>query len=70
MARMAQPTPAAKEQIMVTRNSSHGRHGGNHNQQDEVKDRNPNKAAARNTDVESLASGRNVSRGGGRKHGD
>lgn len=55
---------------MVTRNSSHGRHGGNHNQADEVRNENPNKAASRNTDVESLANDRNVSRGGGNRHGD
>lgn len=55
---------------MVTRNSSHGRHGGNHNQSDELKDKNPNKAAARNTDVESRANDRNVGRAGGHTQGE
>lgn len=55
---------------MITRNSSHGRHGGNHDQSDERNNEDPGKAAARSSDVESLAKDRNVSRGGGRKHAD
>jgi hypothetical protein len=53
----------------MERNSSHGRHGGDKGRPDEG-DRNPTKAATRDTDVESLAGGRNVSKGGGRKLGD
>jgi hypothetical protein len=59
----------AKEPIME-RNSNQGRHGGNRGSAETRDDKNPNKTAARNTDVESLARDRNVDRAGGRKHGD
>lgn len=53
----------------MERNSSHGRHGGDNNRADDGDAKNPTKAASRNTDVESLASDRNVSKAGGQKHG-
>ncbi len=53
----------------MERNSSHGRHGGNRGSGETRDDKNPNQAAARNTDVESLARDRNVDRAGGRKRG-
>lgn len=54
---------------MRERNTSHGHHGGNRNEWDEEKDKNPTKADARNTDVESLAAGRNVAKAGGHERG-
>lgn len=54
----------------MNRNSSHGRHGGNHNQQDEVRNRDPNTEAARNTDVDSRAKSRGDARAGGHHYGD
>ena len=55
---------------MPTKSSSHGRHGGNHNQSDELKNRDPTKAISRNTDAESRARGSNESRAGGKRLGD
>ena len=54
----------------MERNSNQGRHGGNRGSAETRDDKKPNKTAARNTDVESLARDRNVDRAGGRKHGD
>lgn len=54
----------------IVRNKSQGRHGGNHNQADELKNRDPKAAAARNTDVESRTGNRNDDTAGGHQHGD
>lgn len=43
---------------------SQGRHGGNHSPADKGDSENPNARETRNTDVESLAGDRNVSRAG------
>lgn len=47
-----------------------GRHGGNNNQADELRNKDPNTLAARNTDVDSRADNRNPDRGGGHKVGE
>ena len=49
--------------------SSHGRHGGGGGRTDKGEARNARAAAARNTDVDSLAKGRNTSRARGKKKG-
>jgi hypothetical protein len=59
-----------REDAAMERNASHGRHGGDKGRPDNGDDQNPNKAASRDTDVESLAADRNVSRGGGKKPSD
>jgi hypothetical protein len=51
----------------MPRNKSHGRHGGNSNQRDELLNLDPNTQATRNTDVESRSRNRNDDRAGGRK---
>jgi hypothetical protein len=53
----------------MTKNQSHGRHGGNRGSGDSRDDDdNPNRKA-RNTDIESRASNRNPDRGGGHRPG-
>jgi hypothetical protein len=55
-----------KERAMAKK----GRHGGNHNQADELRNNDPTTIAARNTDVDSRAGNRNPDRGGGHKIGE
>jgi len=52
----------------MTRNSSHGRHGGNRGSAETRDDQNPNRQA-RNRDSESMADNRNPARGGGHQPG-
>jgi hypothetical protein len=54
----------------MVRNKSHGRHGGNSGQADELGNRDPNTVAARNTDVGSRERNRNDDRAGGHRHGE
>lgn len=47
-----------------------GRHGGNHDQTDELRNKDPNTLAARNGDADSRAGNRNPDRSGGHKIGE
>ena len=53
----------------MPKSKSHGRHGGNSNQRDQLINRDPNTIAARRTDIESRSRNRNVDRIRGHQRG-